>query len=78
MATIRISEKAHKQLVELAERQGETMADVAAAAVDRLWRQRLMEELNAYYADLRLDPKAWQRELDERATWAAIEHWDDK
>lgn len=78
MATIRISDEAHKQLVELAEQQGETMADVAGAAVDRLWREKRIEGLNEYYAELRADPKAWQRELDERAAWAAVEHWDDE
>ncbi len=54
------------------------MSDLVAIAVDRLWRIQLLGDLNEYYADLRGDPESWQRELDERAAWAAIEHWDDE
>jgi hypothetical protein len=53
------------------------MSEVAAAAVERLWRERILEETNAAYAALRADPNAWRRELEERAEWHAIDDWED-
>ena len=78
MATIRVSEETHKKAAELADGHGETMSEVVGVAIDRLWREQLLGDLNKYYAELRRDPEAWQRELDERSAWAAIEHWDDE
>jgi hypothetical protein len=78
MATIRVSAETHRKAVEMAERRGEAISDVVGTAVERLWRDNLFESLNEYYAEMRRDPEAWQRELDERAAWAAIEHWDDE
>jgi hypothetical protein len=78
MATIRVSPETHQKAQELAQLRGETMSEVVAAAVERLWRDRLWASFNEYYAELRRDPVAWQRELDERAAWAAIEPWDEE
>jgi hypothetical protein len=54
------------------------MQDVIGYAIDRLWREELLEDLNRHYAELREDTELWQQELAERAAWAAIEHWDDE
>lgn len=78
MATIRVSAETRARIQELAEGRQQSMSDLVAIAVDRLWRIQLLGDLNEYYADLRGDPESWQRELDERAAWAAIEHWDDE
>ena len=53
------------------------MSDVVAAAVDRLWREELLEATNAAYAALRGDPKAWQQELEERELWHSADEWTD-
>jgi predicted transcriptional regulator len=78
MATIRVSSETHHKAQELAKVRGEAMSEVVAAAVEKLWRDQLWASFNEYYAELRRDPEAWQRELDERAAWAAIEHWDEE
>lgn len=76
--TVRITADSHQRLRELAEWRGESLQDTLGEAIDRLWRDFLFEELDAYYAELRSDPRRWQKELDERKAWAAIEHWDDE
>lgn len=42
------------------------MREVVARAVEELWREQLLEEINASFARLREDPEAWAQELEER------------
>ena len=69
--TIRISEASHQPLKELAEQTGQTMMDVLDKAVDAYRRKLFFEQLNAGYAELRADPKAWAEHLAERKLWDA-------
>lgn len=78
MATVRVPAETHQKARELARERGEAIGDVVAAAVDRLWRDDLLDQTNAAFAALRSDPELWQQELEERAAWEAIEHWDDE
>jgi hypothetical protein len=75
---VRIDAETHGHLRDLAERRGEAMQVTLSVAVDRLRREQFFAELNEDYAALRADPVLWQQELEERAAWAAIEHWDDE
>ena len=43
------------------------MHTVIAVAVEKLRRERLMDEVNAGFAALRADPILWAQELKERA-----------
>jgi predicted transcriptional regulator len=65
--TVRINEKSHKALRELAAETGQSMQSVLAKAIEEYRRKRFWEEVNAGYAALRSDPKAWKEELEERA-----------
>lgn len=67
--SVRISDKTHQHVQELAKREGQSMQSIIDAAIENYRRQCLMEEANRQYAALRADPVAWQEELQERALW---------
>ena len=67
--TVRIGEKSHKSLREIAERTRESMQAVLAKAIEEFRRKSFLEDANAAFAVLRRDPKAWRREQEERAAW---------
>jgi len=64
-----ISGTTHQVLVELAARAGEPVQAVLDKAVEVYRRQQFLEAVNAGYSALRIDPAAWQEELDERRAW---------
>ena len=45
------------------------MHTVIAIAVEKLRRERFMDEVNAGFAALRADPVLWAQEQEERARW---------
>jgi hypothetical protein len=65
--TIRVSEKTHRNLQELAE--GSTIQAVVEEAVEDLSRKRFFQDLDAGYSALQADPDAWATELEERTLW---------
>ena len=67
--TMRISTTTKEQLRELASRSGQKMEAVLDEAVELYRRQRFLEEANAAFAALRMDPQAWAAEAEERAAW---------
>ena len=67
--TIRISEAARDTLRTLAEQAKRQMQSVLEDAVEALRRQRFLEQVNAAYASLRADPKAWRAVEAEREAW---------
>jgi hypothetical protein len=69
--TVRISEASHRTLKELAEQTGQSMMEVLDKALDAYRRKLFFEQLNAGYAELQADPKAWGEHLDERKQWDA-------
>ena len=69
--TIRVSGKTRETLRALAHESGKPMQDVLDDAIELYRRQRIVEQANAVYAELRADPQAWQEELEERAAWEA-------
>lgn len=69
--TVRIGEKSHEALREIAERSGESMQAILAKAIEAYRRERFLESANAAFEALRKDPKAWRREQEERAEWDA-------
>jgi predicted transcriptional regulator len=69
--TVRISEKSHRVLKELAEQTGQTMMEVLDKALDAYRRQVFLDAVIAGYAALRADPEAWAEHLAERKLWEA-------
>ena len=66
---IRISPKSKAALRELAKRAGKPMQTILDEAIDQYSRDKFLDEVNAAYARLRADPKAWKQELAERQDW---------
>jgi predicted transcriptional regulator len=83
--TVRISESSHRSLKELAAETGQTMVEVLDQALDAYRRKLFFDRLNAGYAELRADPKAWAEHQAELKEWDATlmdgldpdEHWTD-
>jgi hypothetical protein len=67
--TTRISQAAHGILRELSKAEGKPMLALLDEAVEALRRQRFLEQVNAAYASLRADPKAWEGIEGERREW---------
>lgn len=67
--TVRISQRAHASLKELARRIGIPMQEVLDQAVEDFRRRRFLEEANASYAALREDADAWESLREELAEW---------
>jgi predicted DNA-binding protein len=66
---IRISPYTKSALRELAKSQGKPMQTILDEAVEQYRRDRFLDQVNAAFAALKSDPKAWKEELDERALW---------
>src|SRR6218665_2717884 len=67
--TVRIKPDTHAKLTELAKAAGESLTDTLERAVETLRRQKVLEAVNAGYADLRRDKKAWNAWQAELAAW---------
>lgn len=67
--TVRINESTYALLKQLAEHLGVTMLTVLTDAVENHRRQLFLRQMNADFARLRKDAKAWEEELKERAIW---------
>ena len=67
--TIRISDTARGTLRALARAEGKSMLALIDEAVEALRRQRFLEQVNAAYAALRDDPRAWEDVEAERREW---------
>jgi hypothetical protein len=69
--TIRISDSARGTLRNLARAEGTSMLALLDEAVEALRRQRFLEQVNADFAALRDDPRAWAEVEAERRAWDA-------
>jgi len=67
--TVRITQKTHLELRLIAEKDGASIQNILDRLVSDYRRRTMLEEGNRAYAALREDPKAWAKELDERAIW---------
>jgi hypothetical protein len=69
--TVRISQESYRVLRDIADQTDQTMRDVLDQALETYRRQLFFERLNAGYAALRADPKAWGKQQAERKLWEA-------
>lgn len=84
--TVRISQRAHETLREIARAGHESMQAILDKAVEDYRRRLILEDANRGYEELRKDPKAWQEVEVERALWETTladglpegEVWDDE
>lgn len=67
--TVRISDSTREMLREMARTEGKPMQALLQEAVEALRRKRFLEDVNAGYASLRGDAKAWAALEKERQTW---------
>lgn len=70
-ATIRIRPKSHKALKEIAAITGQSLQDVLDQAIEDRQRKLYLEGLNADYAALKKNPKAWAEFKKEMTAWDA-------
>jgi predicted CopG family antitoxin len=66
---VSVASETYEKLAYLAEKDGASISEVLARAIDNLYRKRFLEDMNADYARLRADAEAWKEELEERALW---------
>ncbi|HXB74841.1 MAG TPA: hypothetical protein VNY05_41810 [Candidatus Acidoferrales bacterium] len=66
---IRITPRSKAVLRALARQEGKPMQTVLDDAIEHYRRDKFLDEVNAAYATLRSDPKAWKEEQAERALW---------
>jgi len=45
------------------------MQAILDEAIEHYQREKFLDEVNAAYARLRTNPRAWKEELTERQTW---------
>lgn len=67
--TVRISDSTREILREMARTEGRPMQALLQEAVEALRRKRFLEDVNAGYASLRGDAKAWAAFEKEQRTW---------
>jgi hypothetical protein len=66
---IRISPRSKAVLRTLAKQEGKPMQAILDKAIEHYQRDKFLDEVNAAFATLRSDPKAWKNEQAERALW---------
>lgn len=67
--TIRISRFSHEILKEESRSSGRSMQAVLEEAIENFRRQRFIAEVNASFAQVREDERAWGGVLEEREAW---------
>jgi hypothetical protein len=67
--TIRIDPKSHAALADIARAKHIPLSEALARAVEAYRRELLIQAMDADYAALRADSRAWAQEQTERAAW---------
>jgi len=71
--TIRISPSSHEILKEESKSSGRSMQAVLDEAIEQFRRHRFISEVNASFAQVREDERAWGDVLEEREAWDAAD-----
>ena len=67
--TVRIDDRSKALLKELAAAQQKTQQQILAEAIDKAWRQQILDAINADFARLRADKEAWADYQEEMKAW---------
>jgi hypothetical protein len=70
-ATVKVDAATYAKLKRTAAETGQSMVEVLAKAVETYRRQTFLAGLNADFAALHRDRRAWAAEKSERAAWDA-------
>ncbi len=70
-STVRVEDRVHAALIELAAEERRPIGRVLEAAVERYKKEKFWEGMRADFARLRADPDAWRGYQDEIALWDA-------
>lgn len=69
---IRITQKSYEQLSQLEQESGCSKQDIIEQAIEKLSREKFMEDVAQAYDKLKSDKNLWKEELEERAEWEMI------
>ena len=69
MATTRILDSDHALLQQLALQTGKQHQEIIHEALESFHRERMLDDINAAFAQLRRDKSAWREEQAERTAW---------
>ena len=69
MATARILDTDHALLQELAAQTGKQHQEIIHEALQAFHRDRMLDDINAAFAQLKNNDKAWREGQAERAVW---------
>ncbi len=70
--TVRISDRSHTLLRDLARREGASLQETVEHALEAYRRALLIEETNRAYAALRSSPEDWAGVMEERRAWDTV------
>jgi predicted transcriptional regulator len=68
--TVRVSRRTYALLHELARHEDTSVQDIVERAVDRYWREQMIQAANRAYAALRADASNWDEYQQELAEWS--------
>lgn len=68
---VRLARESSAQLNAMAEDSGRTTAEIAAEAIDALFRRRFLAKCNSAYARLRQNRRSWEAYRSELRAWDA-------
>lgn len=66
---VSISEEAHKVLVDMAVKEGDSIDSILDRAVELYRRQKFLEQANEDFQALKNSADEWKEELEERELW---------
>jgi hypothetical protein len=69
MAQTRILDSDHALLQELAASTGKLHQEIIHEALEAYHRDRMLDEINAAFAAVKRNEKAWREDRSERAAW---------
>ncbi|MDQ3045345.1 MAG: hypothetical protein M3R06_09405 [Chloroflexota bacterium] len=72
MPRVRVEERVHGTLRELANVENRSIGQVIEAAVDRYQKDKFWKEMHEGFTRLRVDPAAWETYEVEAAAWDPI------
>lgn len=67
--TVRISQKSHSKLHEIAERENHPLQQILDKAIEHYYEKLFWEQTHQAYARLKDNPEEWKDEQDERQIW---------
>ena len=71
---IRIQDRTFVILKQLEEEMSTSKQSILHQALDKFQRDKIVEDINKYYEELKKDPGLWKEECEEREIWESASH----